>query len=219
MQARNSTPRSVRARLAALAGLAGLMLASAASAGEPPLSEKFILRDNPKPLPPLQFADGEGRSRNIYDFHGRTILLNIWATWCIPCRKEMPALDRLQTELGRSDFEVVPLSIDRGGVDVVRKFYSEIGIQKLGIFLDASSGVSGKLGIAGLPTTLLVDGQTRELGRLIGPAEWDTPQNVELMKCVIAATGNERSEDKAQPGAGQCGGRTVHFPAVGVTGK
>lgn len=204
-----------------LAALVGLMLASAAVAGEPPLSEKFILRDNPKPLPPLQFTDEEGRSRNLSDFHGRTILLNIWATWCIPCRKEMPALDRLQTTLGGPDFEVVPLSIDRGGIDVVRKFYSEIGIQKLGIFLDASSAVSGKLGIAGLPTTLLVDRQARELGRLIGPAEWGTPENIEFMKCVIAATGanNERSEDGSRPGAAHCGGRTVHFPSVGATGK
>ena len=126
----------------------------------------------------------------------------------------MPALDRLQTAVGGSDFEVVPLSIDRGGIDVVRKFYSESGIQKLGIFLDASGEASGKLGLAGLPTTLLVDGQARELGRLIGPAEWGTPGNVEFMKCVIAATG-ERSEDNSATEAAHCGGRTVRFPAVG----
>lgn len=215
-RAKKSKTRFVRAWLAAVAGL---VLAGAAVAGEQSLSEKFILRDNPKPLSPIQFTDAEGRSRSLSDLHGRTILLNIWATWCIPCRKEMPALDRLQIALGGPDFEVVPLSIDRGGIDAVRKFYSEIGIQKLGIFLDASSEVSGKLGLAGLPTTLLVDGQTRELGRLIGPAEWDTPENVEFIKCVITATSNERSEDSSQPGAAHCGGRTVHFPAVGATGK
>ena len=215
-EARNSTARSVGAWLGALMGL---MLASAAVAGERSLSEKFILRDNPKPLQPLQFTDGEGRTRSLSDFHGKAILLNIWATWCIPCRKEMPALDRLQAALGGSDFQVVPLSIDRGGIDVVRKFYSEIGVKKLGMFLDASSEVSGKLGLAGLPTTLLVDGQSRELGRLIGPAEWDTPENVEFMKCVITAIGNERSEDSSLPGAAHCGGRTVHFPAVGATAK
>lgn len=215
-QARKSTARFVRAWLAALAGL---MLASAVAAGEQSLSEKFILRDNPKPLPAIQFTDGAGRSRIISDFRGRTILLNIWATWCVPCRKEMPALDRLQTALGGSDFEVVPLSIDRGGIGVVRKFYSEIGIKKLGIFVNASSEASGKLGLAGLPTTLLVDGQTRELGRLIGPAEWDTPENLEFMKCVITAIGNEHSEGGSQPGAAQCGGRTIHFPAVGAAAK
>lgn len=214
-EARNSTARSVGAWLGALMGL---MLASAAVAGEQSLSEKFILRDNPKPLPPLQFTDWEGRTRSLSDFHGKAILLNVWATWCIPCRKEMPTLDRLQTALGGAEFEVLPVSIDRGGIDVVRKFYSEIGIKKLGMFLDASSEVSGKLRVAGLPTTLLVDTKSREVGRLIGPAEWDTPENVEFMKCLITAIG-ERSEDSSQPGAAHCGGRVVHFPSVDGTGK
>lgn len=146
----------------------------------------FVLQDVPKPLPEIAIADGEGNVRALADFRGKFVLLNIWATWCVPCRKELPTLDRLQSQLGGADFEVVALSIDRGGADVVRKFYSEVGIQHLALRLDAAGEALFKLGAVGLPTTLLIDRQGQEIGRLIGPAEWDSPEMLAFLKSITA---------------------------------
>lgn len=149
-------------------------------------AQNFVLHDTPMPLPELQFTDGEGKPRSLANFRGKVVLLNVWATWCLPCRKEMPTLDRLQAALGGDNFEVVALSIDRGGADAVKTFYTEIGIQHLAIHVDSSSQVGFALATAGLPTTLLIDTDGRELGRLIGPAEWDAPDMVAFLKSVIA---------------------------------
>lgn len=159
-----------------------LWLAASASAET---QRSFIMSEAPRPVPAIQFVDGEDKPLTLADFHGRTVLLNIWATWCVPCRKEMPELDRLQAGLGGPDFEVVPLSIDRRGLEVVKKFYSEIGIQHLSQYVDTTNTVSGALGIIGLPTTLLIDRQGQELARLIGPAEWDSPEMVAFLKPII----------------------------------
>ncbi len=149
----------------------------------------FVVHDTPAPVQELQFADGEGKPRSLADFRGKVVLLNVWATWCLPCRKEMPTLDRLQEALGGDQFEVVALSIDRGGADAVRKFYTEIGIRHLAIHVDASGRGGVALTTYGLPTTLLIDAEGRELGRLIGPAEWDAPDMVAFLKSVIDKEG------------------------------
>src|SRR5260370_34593514 len=88
----------------------------------------FSFFDQPRALPELRFVDGENRALSLADFLGRPVLLNIWATWCVPCRKEMPALDRLQAAIGESEFVVLPLSIDRRGLPVVKQFYQELGL-------------------------------------------------------------------------------------------
>jgi thiol-disulfide isomerase/thioredoxin len=193
--------------------------AVSSQAGAEPLAQKIILRDSPKQVPTIQFVDGEGQPRSLADFRGKAVLLNIWATWCVPCRKEMPALDRLEAALGGPDFQVVPLSIDRGGADVVRKFFAEIGIKKLEMYLDVSGDASRQLSVVGLPTTLLLDREGREIGRLIGPAEWDEPENVQFVKCVIEKSGaTEVRKDAGKPVASDCGGRVVRFP-TGDTNK
>lgn len=170
-------------RLALTAFGALLWLATSASA-EPP--RNFIMFEIIRPVPAIQFADGEDRTRTLADFRGKVVLLNVWATWCPPCREEMPTLDRLQAKFGGSDFEVVALSVDRKGADAVKRFYAEIGIRHLSLFVDTSGTALQKLGIFGLPTTLLVDRQGQELGRLIGPAEWDGPEMAVFLKTVIA---------------------------------
>ena len=98
----------------------------------------FVLQDPPRPLPQIAIADGDGKAGSLPDFRGKFVLLNVWATWCVPCRKEMPTLDRLQGLLGGPDFQVIALSIDRGGAEVVRKFFAEIGVQHIAIHLDFS---------------------------------------------------------------------------------
>lgn len=159
-------------------------LAQPASAGETP--QNFAVHETPKPLPEIRFEDGDGQPRALANFSGKVVLLNVWATWCIPCRKEMPTLDRLQAELGGPDFEVIALSIDRAGPEVVRKFFGEIGIEHLALHIDASSKAMFTLGVVGLPTTLLIDREGKEVGRLIGPAEWDSPEMAAFIRTHIA---------------------------------
>jgi len=145
-------------------------------------SRSFVMHEAPRPLPEIKFEDGNGDALTLADLRGKTVLLNIWATWCVPCREEMPTLDALEAELGGPGFEVVPLSVDRAGPEVVRKFYAEIGIEHLGLYIDASMRASFDLQAPGLPTTLLIDSEGRELGRLVGPAEWDTPEMIAFLK-------------------------------------
>ena len=147
----------------------------------------LVMNDVPKPTPELQFTGHDGKLLSLADFHGKTVLLNIWATWCGPCRKEMPALDRLQAQLGESDFMVLPVSIDRKGFTVVDVFYVEIGIQHLAAYVaPAANHALDTLGVWGLPASLLLDVQGRELGRLEGPAEWDAPDMIDFLKTIIA---------------------------------
>lgn len=143
--------------------------------------------DQPRPLPEIRFADDQGQELTLADFRGRVVLLNIWATWCVPCRKEMPALDRLQAKLGGKDFIVIPLSIDREGVAPVNRFYRELWLQKVGIYLDASGRGSRALAIPGVPTALLIDRQGHETARKMGAAEWDGPEMVSLVERTIHA--------------------------------
>ena len=167
-----------------LAFAAGLGFAAGKGAAATPV--KFAMNETPKPMPELQFSDSDGKALTLADFRGKVVLLNVWATWCGPCRKEMPTLDRLQAALGGPEFEVVPVSIDRKGMDVVTKFYAEIGIQHLSRYVAPTANrVLDTLGVWGLPATLLIDRQGRELGRLDGPAEWDSPEMVAFLKHVI----------------------------------
>jgi thiol-disulfide isomerase/thioredoxin len=143
--------------------------------------------DQPRDLPEIRFADEEGHELTLTDFRGRVVLLNVWATWCVPCRKEMPTLDRLQARLGGKDFLVIALSIDREGVTPVKRFYQELKLEKLSIYVDPSGRGSGALAIPGVPTTLLIDRQGRDLARKMGPAEWDGQEMVSLVEQTIHA--------------------------------
>jgi len=147
----------------------------------------LVFQDKPQPLPNIEFQDGNGATHKLDEFRGKTILLNIWATWCWPCRKEMPTLDRLQAALGSEHFRVLTLSIDTEGLDKVKKFFADLNVQNLPIYIDPTTRVSGDLGVSGLPTTLLIDPNGQELARLIGPAEWDSAEMQALLKKHIAA--------------------------------
>ena len=143
---------------------------------------KFIPYSSPRAMPNVAFEDGQGQKRSLADFRGKVVLLNIWATWCGPCREEMPTLDRLQSQLGGADFEVVALSIDRGGQSVVKSFFDEINVQRLAIYVDATAEAGSKLAILGVPTTLLLDRAGNEIGRVTGPAKWDSPEVIDTIQ-------------------------------------
>ena len=148
--------------------------------------------DRPRAVPEIRFADDQGHDLTLGDLRGRVVLLNIWATWCVPCRKEMPTLDRLQAKLGDEDFLVIPLSIDRDGAAGVKRFYQEVGVEKLGIYVDPSGRASHALSVPGVPTTLLIDREGREVARKMGEAQWDGAEMVSLVQRTIqAAAGSE----------------------------
>lgn len=152
-----------------------------ASSGKP-ASLDFAFPDQPHEVPDLRFVDGAGQGHSLAEFRGHPIVLNIWATWCVPCRKEMPTLDRLQGTLAGTDALVLALSIDSKGPPAVKSFYREIGIKSLGIYVDATGSASRQLGAVGIPVTLLIDRDGREIGRKIGAAEWDSPEVVKLIR-------------------------------------
>jgi len=152
----------------------------------------FSLNDAPLPMPEVTFVYEDGRPGALADFRGKHVLLNVWATWCPPCREEVPTLDRLQDHLGGDDFHVLPLSIDRAGVKVVRDFYAKTGIENLKIYVDQNAQVMRALKLGGLPTTLLVSPSGQQLGRLVGPAEWDAPELITLFRDRITAAKKQR---------------------------
>jgi thiol-disulfide isomerase/thioredoxin len=145
----------------------------------------FVFRKEPEALPEVKFQDAEGKERTLADWRGKVVLLNLWATWCVPCRKEMPALDRLQQELGSDKFEVVAISVDRKGIEGARKFLDETKVGKLALYVDTTTRLTSELRAVGLPATLLIDAQGREIGRLLGPAEWDSEDAKRLIRAAL----------------------------------
>ncbi|WP_106754519.1 thiol:disulfide interchange protein TlpA [Pannonibacter carbonis] len=204
-----TTPNELRARSArpiVLAGVAGILAVIGAvyviglPGGNSPAGESckasletaaglkelakgevaaFLTAQKPLSLVDLSFAAPDGSKISIGDMKGKTLLVNLWATWCAPCRKEMPALDELQKEMGGADFEVVAVNLDRGGPDKPKAFLEEIGVTNLAYYSDATNKVFNdlrtKARATGLPTTLLVSPEGCELGTLYGPAEWASP--------------------------------------------
>jgi len=143
-------------------------------------------RTTRKEVPPLQLEDAKGAKRSLADFRGKVVLLNVWATWCAPCREEMPALDRLQAELGGSGFQVVALSVDQQGPEIAQRFFKEIGVKSLDFYIDRSARAAFQLDAPGLPVTLLIDRQGWEVGRKLGAVKWDSPEVVAEMRRRIA---------------------------------
>ncbi|MBY0226705.1 MAG: TlpA family protein disulfide reductase [Hyphomicrobium sp.] len=134
----------------------------------------FVRKNPPVDMAEISFEDEAGAKKTLADFKGKVILLNLWATWCVPCRHEMPSLDRLQKEMGSDQFEVVALSLDRAGRDAARKFFDEIKVQNLKLYIDQTMKAGNGLRAVGMPTTILIGKDGKELGRLPGPAEWDS---------------------------------------------
>jgi len=149
----------------------------------------FRINTRPISLAALDFRAEDGTPLSIADFAGKTILLNLWATWCVPCRVEMPALDRLQQQLGGDDFAVVAVSLDASEASRPRAFLDEIGLG-LDLYVDPRLGLLDDIrrigAMGGLPTTILIDATGCQLGILEGPAEWDSPAAVRLITAAIA---------------------------------
>ncbi len=154
----------------------------------------------PNAIEDVRFAATAVRSkrqpRSLADFRGKIVLLNVWATWCAPCIKEIPALDHLAAALNGADFAVVAVSVDRKGIDAVRKVFTERDVQKLPIYIDRSSEALRTVRAIGLPTSLLIDREGREFGRAVGPAQWDDDATIAFFRYVVSheSPTNSRSD-------------------------
>ena len=144
----------------------------------------------PKPPPVVAFTGPDGQAVSLSDFRGKTILVNLWATWCVPCRQEMPALDRLQAELGAQDFQVVAVNVDTRNPEKPKAWLRENGVRNLTYYADPAGKVLQTLQksghVVGLPTTLLVDPSGCEIALLKGPAEWASPDAVAFMRAALS---------------------------------
>jgi thiol-disulfide isomerase/thioredoxin len=144
---------------------------------------------SPLRIPDLAFQDASGKPLTLADWRGRTVLLNLWATWCVPCRKEMPTLDALEQKLGGPDFQVVAVNIDTRDPDKPKTFLKDIGVQKLSYYADASAKSFQDLKAIGrafgMPTTVLIDPHGCEIGTIAGPAEWASGDAVKLIQAAL----------------------------------
>jgi thiol-disulfide isomerase/thioredoxin len=148
----------------------------------------LTLAPRPKPLPEFGFDTPEGTKARLADFKGRTVLLNLWATWCVPCRQEMPSLDRLQGILGGKAFTVVAVNVDTAKLDRPRAFLNETGVKNLTLYTDHSAAAlqtlkqAGK--VLGLPATILIGKDGCEIGTMAGPAQWDSEDALALLNAI-----------------------------------
>jgi thiol-disulfide isomerase/thioredoxin len=149
----------------------------------------LTLATAPLRLPDLAFEDADGKPKKLSDWRGRTVLVNLWATWCVPCRKEMPALEGLQARLGGPNFEVVAINIDTRDPEKPKNFLKDAHLTRLGYFSDEKAKVFQDLKAIGralgMPTSVLVDGQGCEIATIAGPADWDSDEAVKLIKAAM----------------------------------
>ena len=146
----------------------------------------FLVKSERKPVIDAAFQDGAGKALTLSQWKGRVILVNLWATWCAPCRREMPDLARLQKELGSGQFEVVAISVDRKGAEASAAFLKETGADNLNLYVEPSLAILNDLQAIGLPATVLIDRSGKEIGRLLGPADWASPEAIALIKAALA---------------------------------
>jgi thiol-disulfide isomerase/thioredoxin len=183
----------IATRLGNRAGDAGCAPAVETARQAAPLAQGEVaavaMADRPLRVPDLVFHDATGAERRLADWQGRTVLLNLWATWCVPCRKEMPALEALEGKLGGSHFEVVAINIDTRDPDKPRAWLKEVGIDRLAYYADPSAKTFQDLKTvgraSGMPTTLLVDPSGCELGTVAGPAEWASDDAIALVTAAL----------------------------------
>lgn len=170
----------MHAWLRSLAVLGYLLLATTAAAEAP------IALSEPTPLPPLAFQTMDGEETSLEAFKGKVVVLNLWATWCAPCREEMPSLDRLQARFKDQPVVVLALSVDRAGPERVQAFLDEVGVTQLHVYRDPKAAATRTLRVPGLPATLLVDKEGREVGRVLGIAHWDGPAAIKAVETLLA---------------------------------
>lgn len=197
---RMGRPVLLGALMALLVGSAGgaILLRTLPTGAEQPLNSEiipigadqtplgqFVPASPPRPAPQVSFTDAAGASANLSDFAGKPVLLNLWATWCAPCRHEMPSLERLQTRLG-DKITVLAISEDLGGNKAVAPFIAKFGLKAVKTYLDPKSALTQAFKVDGLPTSFLIDRHGQVLGRVEGEAEWDSPKMLSIIEPLLS---------------------------------
>ncbi|MBT8414389.1 MAG: TlpA family protein disulfide reductase [Boseongicola sp.] len=159
---------------------------AAAEAAREGTMKKLIFSD-PTPVSTNTFTDPAGGERSLGDFEGKYVLVNFWATWCAPCRKEMPMLSEIQTNLGGETFEVVTIATGRNPQPAIDRFFEEIGVDNLPKYLDPRSSLARDMGVLGLPITLILDPEGREIARMRGDAEWNSESAYAVLEAILPA--------------------------------
>ncbi len=155
---------------------------------------KLILHSEPQRESAAMFTDPQGGEHSLADYEGKYVLLNFWATWCTPCRVEMPSLDRLQARLGGDAFAVVPVATSHNPQPAIDRFWEQAEISNLPILLDPDRLLAADFGALSLPLTIVLDPQGREIARLIGDAEWDSDSAVAILSALSGAEDNGLAE-------------------------
>ena len=145
----------------------------------------LVIHDKPKDLPVLAFYTETGGQVNLQDFQGRVILLNYWASWCAPCRAEMPSLNALQAHCAKAPFTVLAVSLDRGKADEPKAFLQKLQIKNLTFYHDPENKTAHALSVYGLPTSLLIDKKGREIARLVGEVDWHAPEAQQVISNML----------------------------------
>ncbi len=193
--------RPALVRLAALVALPALALvytapAPAAKAATPAELEALAtgamqaleVHETPRAAPlEAVYYDADGAERRLAEHRGRVVVVNFWATWCAPCVREMPALDRLAGALAGTEADVVALSADFGDISRPAAFYERTGIEHLALYHDRDKAVARGVGVQGLPVTLILDREGREVARLTGDAHWDSPEAMAVIRALLDA--------------------------------
>ncbi|OAN53144.1 thiol-disulfide isomerase [Paramagnetospirillum marisnigri] len=175
-----------RALLIALGLAAGGALLGLPAQAATKTTQGLIIHDAPRPVPEIDIRDGDGKPAGLDGLKGRAVLLNLWASWCMPCVAELPALDRLKPVAAAKDIEVVALSLDRGGKVTAVNTFARLGIKALDIRTDEARAAAEKLGVSVLPVSLLLDRQGREVARYVGAADWEGAVAARLLEAVAA---------------------------------
>lgn len=161
--------------------------------------EKLVIHDEPRPRLETPFENAEGEELHISDFAGKVTLVNFWATWCPPCRKEMPSLDRLRGAMAGENFELIAISMDAASTEKIQAFFDKVPqsggephkIEHLDIYREPTLRIGQEGRIPGLPVTLILDREGREIARLQGEADWDTPEARRMLEAIVAASSRE----------------------------
>lgn len=128
------------------------------------------------------FLDTDGKEHRLSDYKGKVVLLNFWATWCAPCREEMPSIEKLQTEMGGDDFAVVAIASGLNPLPSINKFFDETGLKSLAILTDEKQKVAREMGVMGMPVTVLIDRDGKERARLMGGADWSSEASKQVIR-------------------------------------
>lgn len=184
----------------------------APAAPEGPFAQDFTFSDPPVPAPSEAFRALHGGEVTLADFRGKVVLVNFWATWCAPCVREMPSLERLHAALEGEDFAVLAISQDRGGAGVVAPFLARLDLQRLPVYLDPKGKLGRAFALKGLPTSFVIDRRGRVVAGLVGPAEWDSAEALAFMRHYLEQRGEEerparepQETRRALPGLGTPG--------------